>query len=272
MLQFIMEQNLLLYVCGVACALGVVSQFLLRHLYLRLIGETQNTGEPRGKFLRQFTQRFKNCMHLNEKVNDITSFTERNMMDYQFLKMNLHQWQRMGAEALAICLLCCGAGLWILYRNGADISLQTSYCQAGILSALLIGIAYGLTDNRYHRQSLKIRLADYLQNSGAVRNYSEVEFPERMAEGVKEVAAGSEQSAVPAAGRKRLRTEKGESRAQKDKRDLKEAILCTKSGAQETAAAQERSGDKEKSRELLRQMDPREKEQILKDVLLEILT
>ena len=47
MLQFIMEQNLLLYVCAVACALGVVSQFLLRHLYLRLISETQNTADAR---------------------------------------------------------------------------------------------------------------------------------------------------------------------------------------------------------------------------------
>ena len=39
MLQFIMDQNLLLYICGVACAVGVVSQFLLRHLYERLTGE-----------------------------------------------------------------------------------------------------------------------------------------------------------------------------------------------------------------------------------------
>ena len=264
MLQFIMEQNLLLYVCTVACALGVVSQFLLRHLYLRLIGETQNMGEAKGKFLRQLTQRFQNCMHLNEKVNDIPSFTERSMMDYQFLKMNLHQWQRMGAEALAICLLCCGAGLWLLYRNGADISLQTSYSQAAIWTTLLTGLAYGMTDNRYHRQSLKIRLVDYLQNSGAVRDYSEVEVPERMADGVKEAAAGSERSQAPVAARKRSRTDGQESKAQKDKRDLKEAILRGRGGAQETAAAQEK--------DLLRQLDPREKEQILKDVLLEILS
>ena len=272
MLQFIMEQNLLLYVCAVACALGVVSQFLLRHLYLRLISETQNTADARGKFLRQFTQRFKNCIHLNEKVNDITSFTERNIMDYQFLKMNLHQWHRMGMEALAICLLCCGAGLWLLYRNGADISLQTSYSQAAIWTALLIGLAYGMTDNRYHRQSLEVRLVDYLQNSGAVRDYSEVEFPERMPEGVKEAAAGSEQASAPGAGRKRLRMDSAETRAQKDKRELKEAILRTKAGAQETAATQEKGSEKERSRELLRQMDPKEKEQILRDVLLEILT
>lgn len=272
MLQFIMEQNLLLYVCAVACALGVVSQFLLRHLYLRLISETQNTADARGKFLRQFTQRFKNCIHLNEKVNDITSFTERNIMDYQFLKMNLHQWHRMGMEALVICLLCCGAGLWLLYRNGADISLQTSYSQAAIWTALLIGLAYGMTDNRYHRQSLKVRLVDYLQNSGAVRDYSEVEFPERMPEGVKEAAAGSEQASAPGAGRKRLRMDSAETRAQKDKRELKEAILRTKAGAQETAATQEKGSEKDRSRELLRQMDPKEKEQILRDVLLEILT
>ena len=104
MLQFIMDQNLLLYLCGAACTLGVVSQFLLKYVYGRLIGETAAVGEPKGKFLRQLRQRFQNCTHLNEKVNDIASFTDRSIMDYEFWNMNLHQWHRMGAEALAICL------------------------------------------------------------------------------------------------------------------------------------------------------------------------
>ena len=63
------------------------------------------------------------------------------------------------------------------YRSGGDISLQTSYILAGILSLLLIGAAYGIADNRYRHISLKVRLMDYLQNSGALKDYREVEFP-----------------------------------------------------------------------------------------------
>lgn len=275
MLQFIMDQNLLLYVCGVACALGVISQFLLKHLYERLISETQNTGESKGKFLRQMKQRFQNCSHLNEKVNDIQSFTDRSIMDYEFLKMNLHQWQRIGKEALTICLLCCGMGLWLLYRNGAAISIETSYSRAAIFSVLLISLAYGMTDNKYRYHSLKVRLMDYLQNSGAVKQYGEVDFPDQVPNGIQEAAAetASASSGPVSIGRKLRHSvkEKTETRAQKEKRELKENLEREKTGQQEIAAAQEGDSDKEKNRNLLRQMDPKEKEEILREVLLEFL-
>lgn len=271
MLQFIMDQNVLLYVCGVACVLGVVSQFLLKHLYERLISETQMMGEPKGKFLRQLRQRFKNCMHLNEKVNDITAFTERSLMDYRFLRMSLHRWYRMGAQALVVSLLCCAAGAWLMYTDGTQITLHSVYSQAGIWSALLIGLAYGWNDNRYYRRALRIRLADYLQNSGAVREYGEVDFSEQAAKGTLEAAASMERETAAQAGRKRLRMERGETRAQKEKKEMKESLFRTKGDGGETAAAQENIPARDRSRELLRQMDPKEKEQILRDVLLEIL-
>lgn len=276
MLQFIMDQNLLLYVCGVACALGVVSQFLLRHLYGRLIGETQYTGEPKGKFLRQMQQRFLNCIHLNEKVNDISSFADRSIMDYQFLKMNLHQWRRFGAEALAVCLLCCGAGLWFIYRSGGDISLQTSYSVAGMISLLLIGIAYGATDNRYRHTSLKVRLMDYLQNSGAVKDYRDVEFPAQMSEGMQEAAvetaAASSGKSPISIGRKRRQNGGEETRAQKEKRELKDTLSKGKAGAAEAAASLDGAADRDLKKSILQQMDPKEKEQILREVLMEFLT
>lgn len=281
MLQFIMDQNLLLYLCGAACTLGVVSQFLLKYVYGRLIGETAAVGEPKGKFLRQLRQRFQNCTHLNEKVNDIASFTDRSIMDYEFWNMNLHQWHRMGAEALAICLLCCGGGLWLLYRNGGALSLQTSYSRAAIFSSLLILLAYGITDNRYQRHSLRVRLMDYLQNTGAVKDYSEVEFcadtsrAMTMKEAAAETAAAETAAASVGLSRK-LRRSAGEgsseTKAQRDKRQLKENLMRSKPGVQETAAAQETLSEKEKNRKLLQQMDPKEKEQILREVLMEFLT
>lgn len=279
MLQFIMDQNLLLYLCGAACTLGVVSQFLLKYVYGRLIGETAAVGEPKGKFLRQLRQRFQNCTHLNEKVNDIASFTDRSIMDYEFWNMNLHQWHRMGAEALAICLLCCGGGLWLLYRNGGALSLQTSYSRAAIFSSLLILLAYGITDNRYQRHSLRVRLMDYLQNTGAVKDYSEVEFCADTSRAMKEAAvetAAVETAAASTGLSRKLRRASGESisetKAQRDKRQLKENLMRSKIGAQETAAVAETVAEREKNRKLLQQMDPKEKEQILREVLMEFLT
>ena len=276
MLQFIMDQNLLLYLCGVACALGVASQFLLRHVYGRLIGEIQTIGETKSKFLRQLHQRFKNYTHLNEKVNDVSAFTERSILDFEFWNMNLHQWRRLGAEALSICLLCCGAGLWLLYRNGGAISMQTSYTRAALFSTVLILLAYGITDNRYLHHTLRIRLTDYLQNTGAVKEYEEIAFEEPVPEAVVSQPA-VRQTASPSPGGivRKLRQSAGESasetRAQQDKKELKESIAQAKLAAQESAAAQEVSSEREKNRKLLQQMDPKEKEQILREVLLEFL-
>lgn len=282
MLQFIMDQNLLLYICGAACAAGVVSQFLLRYLYKRLTGEIQDTGGPKGAFIRQMQQRFQNCVHLNEKIADISAFADRSMMDYRFLRMNLHQWSRLAGEALAVCLLCCGAGLWVLYRSGGDISLQTSYSLAGIMSLLLIGAAYGMADNRYRHMSLKVRLMDYLQNSGALKDYREVEFPASMEEERNEAevqTAAAQETGAVSISRKRHPAGGGETRAQKEKRELKDALSKARSGLAQAAAAQEgtagQAGSGDSSRELkksiLQQMDPKEKEQLLKEVLMEFL-
>lgn len=275
MLQFIMDQNLLLYVCGAACVMGVISQFLLKHLYGKLTLETQDTGEPKGKFMRQMQQRFRNCRHLNEKVNDIQAFAERSMLDYEFLKMNLHQWNRMGKEALAVCLLSCSLGLWLLYRNGAAVTLQTSYSRAAMLSVLLIGLAYGMTDNQYRHRSLKTRLMDYLENTGAVKEYQEVDFQEqastesRAAVGMQEAAAETA-SAISIGRRLRKKGPEPESKAQRDKRELKEHLGRNRQGLQEMAAAGEEN-QREQSRSFLQQMDPQEKEQILREVLREFL-
>ena len=50
MLEFIMDRNVLLYVLAAACAVGVVSQLILKQVYAGLIRDTCNTGEPSGRF------------------------------------------------------------------------------------------------------------------------------------------------------------------------------------------------------------------------------
>lgn len=50
MLQFIMERNVLLYVLAAACAVGVISQMILKGIYDQLIRDTKNTEEPSRAF------------------------------------------------------------------------------------------------------------------------------------------------------------------------------------------------------------------------------
>ena len=114
MLEFIMDRNVLLYVLAAACAVGVVSQLILKQVYAGLIRDTRNTGEPSGRFLVQLRQRFQYCTHLNEKVGDVQALIRRNLMEYRFWGMNLHQWKRIGLICLAVSVLCAFArGCWL---------------------------------------------------------------------------------------------------------------------------------------------------------------
>ena len=272
MLQFIMERNVLLYVLAAACAIGVVSQMILKQIYERLIRDTKNTGEPDGRFLQQLRQRFQYCSHLNEKVGDVSAFIRKNLMEYRFWGMNLHQWQRIAGGTLVISLLCAFAGTAAGVRSGGAIVAGNTYFWLGVAAAALTAAAYGIADTKYQRECLEVGLTDYLENSGAVRDYSEA-----AEETVELDFAGLQERVSPIAsvteGRKAKRRAKAENsalptRAQKEKMELKESLARMKTGMQETAAERER----ERNADILRQMDPKEQERILREVLKEFLS
>ena len=83
---------------------------------------------------------------------------------------------------------------------------------------------------------------DYLQNSGALKDYREVEFPASVEEGVGEAQAQTaavQETGAVSISRKRHSAGGSETRAQKEKRELKDALSRTRSGLAQTAAAQE---------------------------------
>ena len=276
MLQFIMEHNVLLYVLAAACAVGAASQIILKQIYEKLIKDTRNTGEPDGRFLQQLRQRFQYCTHLNEKVGDVHALIQKSMIEYRFWGMSLHQWKRLGMQCLAVSLLCAFAGTMALFQKSGTLASGSLYIWMGAGAAAVTAVAYGIADVKYRRDCLEVRLTDYLENSGAIRDYTE---PEAEYENANMYAAVSE-SATPivsvAEGRKAKRRAKAETaaaqtRAQKEKADLKENLARMKAGMQETAAERERAGQNSKA-DILRQMDPKEQERILREVLKEFLS
>lgn len=330
MLQFIMERNVLLYVLAAACAVGVVSQMILKQVYDRLIRDTRNTGEASGRLLQQLRQRFQYCTHLNEKVGDVQSLVSKSLMEYRFWGRNLHQWKRVGTGCLAISLLCAFGGTMQLVQNGANLVKGNTYFWMGVLAVALTAAAYGISDTGYREEVLTVGLIDYLENSGAIRDYSGQEEAEMYGTGREEAYGssytGDTEGATPivsvAGGRKSKRRARAETaaaaeargraefaatemrrraeyaasdgrgraemaaaseqhgraelsaasetRAQREKRELKENLSRVRAGMQETAAAA--GSDREGRAEILRQMDPKEQERILREVLKEFLS
>ncbi len=266
MLQFIMDRNLLLYVLAAACLAGVASQMILKQIYDGLIRDTKNTGEPDSKFMQQLRQRFQYCRHLNEKVGDVHALIRKGLMEYRFWGMSLHRWKRLGLWCLTVSLACAFAGSLSVVRGGGALVTGNMYFWMGLLAAALTALAYGIADTGFRRRSLEVRLVDYLENSGAVRDYSENAAEEFASESASGGSIVPVESGRRVKRRMRAETAAASSRAQKEKNDLKENLARMKTGMQETAAGRERNA------ELLRQMDPQEQERILREVLKEFLT
>ncbi|MCD8396445.1 MAG: hypothetical protein LUD12_04570 [Lachnospiraceae bacterium] len=308
MLQFLMEKNVLLYALATACVLGVVSQMILRRIYDGLLKEVRNTGTADGRFLQQLRQRFQYCTHLSERVGDVHALIQKSMLEYRVWGMSLHSWGRIGGSCLAVSLLCAFAGTMVRAQGGAAIVSGNAYFWLGAGAVVLIALAYGLADIGYRSRSLEICLSDFLENGGVNGNLgSEEELPEMEYEAENRGAASLQASGGAVAartpivsvseGRRARRLAKAETaasletskrakkgarqtqgnesepiRGQRESKDLKENLARAKMGMQEAAAAEgERSGSG-RGADLLRQMDEKEQERLIRAVLSEFLS
>ncbi|MCD7833427.1 MAG: hypothetical protein LUH00_05495 [Lachnospiraceae bacterium] len=308
MLQFLMEKNVLLYALAAACVLGVVSQVILRRIYDGLLGEVRNTGTAEGRFLQQLRQRFQYCTHLSERVGDVHALIQKSMLEYRVWGMSLHSWERIGGGCLVVSLLCAFAGSAVRAQSGAAIVDGNVYFWLGIGAVVLTALAYGLADIGYRSRSLEICLSDFLENGGVSGSYSgEEELPEMEYEaesrggaslrGAKAAAAARTPIVPVSEGRRSRRLAKAETaaslesarrtkkntkgmqgkesepaRGAREMSDLKENLARAKAGMQEAAVSDEEHSASDRAGQMLRQMDEKEQERLIRAVLTEFLS
>lgn len=283
MVQLIAEQNVLFYAMAAVGVLGAVSQVILYAFYMGLLGDMENTGTPKGKFMKQLRQKFGGYQRMNEGMSNVAVFVEKSLMEYRRLGMNLHQWRRLGAAAFLVCAVMGIGGYYATGLYGVAESLRRNYLLAAAACGLLMAGIYGLTDIGYKKKYLQTGLENLLCNTGVPRNYhvedqqtfrsrTEAAPEQALASGVSVKEEAERVTAVhPVKGLSRKKKVKtAETRAQKEKRDLKENLSRLRDGISETAAAA--GPDKERSAEILKQMDPGEQERIIREVLKEFLS
>ncbi|MCD8337396.1 MAG: hypothetical protein LUD18_09010 [Lachnospiraceae bacterium] len=306
MLQFLMEKNVFLYALAAACVLGVTSQMILRRIYDGLLREARNTGTADGRFLQQLRQRFQYCTHLNERVGDVHALIQKSMLEYRVWGMSLHSWERIGGGCLTVSLLCALAGTMVRAQGGAAVVSGNAYFWLGAGAVVLTALAYGLADIGYRSRSLEICLSDFLENGGVSGSYgSEEELPEmeygaesRGADSLREsgqAAAARTPIVSVSEGRRARRLAKAETAAgldsskrakrsqrqargnetaklQRESNDLKENLARAKTGMQEAAVSEGDRPGSGQGAQMLRQMDEKEQERLIRAVLNEFLS
>ena len=264
MIRTIIETGTLLYAMAAVGMLGILCQLIISRRYKLLIREASDTQLEKRDFMKQLRYKFRmDKKRSNENVN-IPVFVRRSMCDYRFMRMTFHQWKRLAGGLYIISMAAAAAGLIYCFRTGlSDTYIQNVLWTAGGVTAATV--AFGLwTDLPYKASYLQMELEDYFFHSGAAVEYQEAEAEVAAATAVAPVKAK-----VPSViGIRKKKGEQVETKAQREKRELKTNLAKLKDGARETAVS---DSDRERNRELLRQMDSKEQERIIRDVLADFL-
>ncbi|MDO5423823.1 MAG: hypothetical protein Q4F41_08870 [Eubacteriales bacterium] len=264
MLQFLMETNTLLYAMAAVCVLGVISQIFLGRVYARLEKDTARGGQAQGKLMKRIRQR------LSASRNHAI-LIENSLMEYHVLGRSLHSWQRTGFLAMAVGLVLGTIGWYFAGSRNMGNALQQRYLWAMAATVAITVLAYLFADNGYKKRNLETCLLDYLENTLGEGSYEHAEAAASAepakTQPIKTAPEKSQPASFTPAPRDRQLKIK-ETKAQRDKRELKENLSRLKEGLSESAAAQE----KERNTEILKQMDPKEQERVIREVLKEFLS
>ena len=135
MLEFL-QTGKALYVLAAVCGLGVVTRWLTRNLYKRLIKETDNMSLTKNKNLRTFKQKTENNYQMNQGIPKIKPYLERQMYDFRFMGMTLNGWNTFSNQMTLLCFLAGGAAAFGAYWYRTDPYYIVLYGSMGILAGL----------------------------------------------------------------------------------------------------------------------------------------
>lgn len=164
MLEFL-QTGKALYVLAAICGLGVVTRWLARNLYKRLIKETDNMALTKNKNLRTFKQKTETTYQMNQGIPKIRPYLERQMYDFRFMRMTLNGWNTFSNQMTLLCFLAGGAAAFGAYWYRTDPYYIVLYGSMGILAGLftiLVDHGAGVADKK---QQLFTALDNYLENT-----------------------------------------------------------------------------------------------------------
>lgn len=164
MLEFL-QTGQALYVLAAICGLGIVTRWLTRSLYKRLIKETDHMPLTRNRNLRLFKQKTENAYQMNQGIPKIKPFLERQMYDFKCLGLTFHGWNMFSNQMTLLCFLAGGAAAFGAYWYRTDPYYIVLYGSVGILAGLFTSFVDHGAGVVEKRQQLFVALDNYLENT-----------------------------------------------------------------------------------------------------------
>lgn len=151
-------------VLAVVCVLGMAGTWLAGRRYRRLILQTDDMTGTQSKVLKQLKNKFETSYRINQGVNNVGLFVERNVREFRFLGMKLSRLGNTAAGAGSlIFLLGCAAALFC-YRAGTVLSV-VSVNLAGSMFLSAVALVYWKNAGISQKAGdFCIHIQDYLEN------------------------------------------------------------------------------------------------------------
>ncbi len=163
MLEFL-QTGKALYVLAILCGIGIITRWLTRNLYKRLIKESDNMTLTKNKGLRAFRQKTETTYQINQGIPKVKPYLERQMYDFKYMGVTLHGWNMFSNQMTLWCFLAGGAAAFASYWYRTDPYYIVLYGSVGIMAGLftiLVDHGAGITEKR---QQLFAALDNYLEN------------------------------------------------------------------------------------------------------------
>lgn len=163
MLEFL-QTGKALYVLAAFCGIGVITRWLTRNLYKRLIKESDNLTLTKNKSLRAFKQKTESTYQLNQGIPRIKPYLERQMYEFKCMGVTLHGWNIFSNQMTLWCFLVGGGAAFASYWYRTDPYYIVLYGSVGIMAGLftiLVEHGAGISEKR---MQLFAALDNYLEN------------------------------------------------------------------------------------------------------------
>lgn len=261
MVHILLQSKVLLPLMTATGLLGILCQIISSRCCRLLIREVSDTQTEKGEFMKRMRYRYQIDSRCCQGKVNIPVFVKRMLLDYRYRRLTLHQWRRLAAGWYLGSMAVAVSGCWYyqIQHNQTDLMLMLRMAAAVTAATVLVVL---WCDSRYRESRLTVQMQDYLCHSGISADISSTSLDE-----------WTEEEVQPAmfAGTEKKTSAKADTRAERDKRQLQGSLSRMKSGERETAAGAEKDWGRERNREILKQMDAKEQERIIREVLAEFL-
>ncbi len=164
MLLEFLETGRVLYVMLAVSVIGILSKFLVNGRYRKLIRQSEDMGNAKDKYLKQWKVKFENTYRSSSGVNNVQVYVERNLGQYKFLGIRLSKLERL--NRLAAQLLCLGGltAAFMTYWFADSARIVVLYGASGFLLGGAMVLWESLCNTPGKEKRLALCIQDYFEN------------------------------------------------------------------------------------------------------------